>query len=249
VLRPQFDHFDRTATVPATTFVRRALDIVIAGVALILLSPVFTLVCSAILFTDGRPIFFSQSRLGYKGRRFSIYKFRKFNKNCGTSGLAVTIKDDYRMTALGRILEKTKLDELPQLWNILKGDMSIVGPRPESLRLADCFTDEYKSILEYTPGIFGPNQIYFINESVMYPNNTDPELFYRQVLFPQKAANDLAYFPSRTLLSDLRWIVRGLLTTLRVSHSNRRGWTDHQLLQTSGNEAQYDLPEDAPTLV
>jgi lipopolysaccharide/colanic/teichoic acid biosynthesis glycosyltransferase len=237
--------------IPAANILRRSLDILVGGAALVLLSPVFTLVALAILVTDGRPIFFSQSRLGYRGRRFRIFKFRKFNKYNGNSGLAVTVKDDRRMTELGKVLEKTKLDELPQLWNIVKGEMSIVGPRPESLELADCFTDEYREILNYRPGIFGPNQIYFINESAMYPNNTNPEVYYRRVLFPQKAANDLAYFPSRTLLTDIGWILRGLLATLRLNsrYSNRKSTTVHQYAHANENAAKYDLPDDLPTLV
>ena len=115
---------------------------------------------------------------------------------------------------LGRFLGKTKLDELPQLWNILKGDMSIVGPRPESLELAHCFSGIYLRVLQYRPGLFGPNQVLFRNESSMFPDNYDPEKFYCEYLFPLKANIDLAYFPQRTLASDIGWIIRGFLAVI-----------------------------------
>jgi len=103
---------------------------------------------------------------------------------------------------------------LPQLWNILKGEMSFVGPRPESLRYEDLFEGEFKQLLDYTPGIFGPNQVEFRNESAMYPADEDPEEFYKRELFPQKAKNDLAYFKEATIFSDIKWMFKSTLGTL-----------------------------------
>src|SRR5207247_10219766 len=120
-----------------------------------------------ILIETGSPILFVQTRLGLFGRAFRMYKFRKFYPDAG-KGDGVTLKGDKRMPRLGAVLERTKIDELPQLWNILKGDMTMVGPRPESSDLADCFTGEYAGVLEYTPGLFGPNQFYFRAESALY---------------------------------------------------------------------------------
>jgi lipopolysaccharide/colanic/teichoic acid biosynthesis glycosyltransferase len=206
---------------------RRIFDVIAAGTGLVFGSPIFLLVALAIWIDDGRPLIFSQERLGQFGRRFRIYKFRKFRKEVGTTGCALTVEGDQRMTRLGHLLERTKLDELPQLWNILKGDMSVVGPRPESLAFADCFTRAYRRILDHRPGIFGPNQVLFRNEGRIYPANQDPERFYREVLFPLKADKDLAYFAQRTIGSDIGWIIRGLLTVIGLHASAFGPSPDH----------------------
>jgi lipopolysaccharide/colanic/teichoic acid biosynthesis glycosyltransferase len=190
---------------------RRVLDLIVASAGLIVFCPIMTLVTLAIWIDGGRPIFFSQVRLGKGGRHFPMHKFRKFNRENGTAGPSVTMKNDGRLTRLGKLLERTKMDELPQLWNILKGDMSIVGPRPESLELADCFAGGYLRVLDHKPGVFGPNQVLFRNEGALYPRDSDPERFYRDVLFPLKAGIDVEYFSRRTILSDIEWVVRGVL--------------------------------------
>jgi lipopolysaccharide/colanic/teichoic acid biosynthesis glycosyltransferase len=193
---------------------RRAMDIALAAAGLLCLGPVMALISLAILIDGGRPIFYSQMRLGQCGRPFRIFKFRKFDARSDRRGALVTISDDPRFTRLGRLLEKAKLDELPQLWNILKGEMSVVGPRPETLELSGCFTESQREILEHRPGIFGPNQYYFRNEKFFYPQGIDPEQFYREVLFPLKADIDAAYFAGRTLASDVGWVVRGVAVAL-----------------------------------
>jgi lipopolysaccharide/colanic/teichoic acid biosynthesis glycosyltransferase len=197
-----------------TISTRRILDLVIAGTSLVLLGPIMMLVALAIWVESGRPIFFSQVRLGQMGRHFRMYKFRKFHKGSGAIDRPVTIRNDYRMTRLGGFLARAKLDELPQLWNILKGDMSVVGPRPESLDLADCFVGFYRRVLDHKPGIFGPNQVVFRDEALLYPDTLDPQQFYREVLFPLKANIDLAYFPNRTIPSDIGWIICGVLAVV-----------------------------------
>ena len=187
---------------------RRTLDIMCAGTAASVLMPVYLITALAIWIESGKPILFSQLRLGQNGRPFRIYKFRKFRPNCDVHGYPLTMERDGRLTAIGRILAATKLDELPQLWNVLRGDMSLVGPRPESLAFADCFRDGFEELLEYKPGLFGPCQVMFRHESKLYPADVSAADFYRQVLFPAKAEIDLAYFPRRTLASDLGWILR-----------------------------------------
>lgn len=199
-----------TATATAA-WTQRVLDLLIAGTGLVLLAPIMMLVAITIWVDSGRPIFFSQVRVGQMGRRFRMYKFRKFRKDFGPRDCPLTTKSDRRMTPLGRVLARTKLDELPQLWNILKGDMSVVGPRPESLDLAECFVGFSRRVLDHKPGIFGPNQVFFRDEAALYPDGSDPEKFYREVLFPLKARIDLAYFPYRTILSDVGWIALGVL--------------------------------------
>src|SRR5689334_24043786 len=118
---------------------RRAIDIGFAAVAFLLLAPIMLLAVMAIWVEGGSPIMFSQLRLGQNGRPFRMYKFRKFKPDCDDRGCPLTLEGDDRLTRIGRILAVSKLDELPQLWNVLRGNMSIVGPRPESLAFADCF--------------------------------------------------------------------------------------------------------------
>jgi lipopolysaccharide/colanic/teichoic acid biosynthesis glycosyltransferase len=188
---------------------RPVLDILCAGMATFVLAPVMLIVVLAIWIESGRPILFSQLRLGQYGRPFRMYKFRKFGRDCDDHGCPLTVEGDGRLTAVGRVLAVSKLDELPQLWNVLRGDMSLVGPRPESLAFVDCFRNGFEKIHEHKPGIFGPCQVMFRHESKLYPAGVAAVEFYRQVLFPAKAAIDLAYFPNRTLVSDLGWILRG----------------------------------------
>ena len=195
----------------------RLVDIALAGLVLLVAFPIMALIGAAVLCESGRPIFFSQIRLGQNGRQFRLYKFRKFAGRSETSGSPLTIESDPRLTRLGAFLARTKLDELPQLWNIVKGDMAIVGPRPESLAFADCFTGSHRTVLDYKPGIFGPSQVLFRNEATLYLGRTDTEQFYRRILFPLKAQIDLAYFQGRTLPRDLGWIIRGTLAVFRAS--------------------------------
>jgi lipopolysaccharide/colanic/teichoic acid biosynthesis glycosyltransferase len=200
-----------------------ALQALLALGLLAMLLPLLALIAAAIVLEDGGPVFFAQRRLGQDGRPFALLKFRKFAADCGTAGRAVTVSGDTRLTRVGRFIEHCKLDELPQLWNIVRGDMAFVGPRPESMYFADCFSAGYHDLLRYRPGIFGPAQALFRDEKHMYQDGCDPEEFYRRVLFPAKARIDLAYYPARSWRSDLGWICRCCLAVCGVS-VRRRGW-------------------------
>ncbi len=189
---------------------KRLLDIALSLLGLMLIWPLMLFITLLVYIESPGPVIFTQVRLGRYGKHFRMHKFRKFPVDWGTKGSGVTTRGDVRMTRVGRILERTKLDELPQLWNILLGQMSFVGPRPESVRYADLFKDGYERVLDYLPGIFGPNQVAFRNESAMYPSEGDPETFYRTDLFPQKAKNDLQYFERASCPGDIYWIARGL---------------------------------------
>ena len=224
VIRPPTHASDATAA--------RFLDVVVAAAALVLFAPLMVFVAVAIFVEGGRPIFFSQIRLGRRGRRFRIHKFRKFRERRNltkfrdaerSAGRSVTLENDPRMTRVGSLLARSKLDELPQLWNVLKGDMSIVGPRPETLNFQDCFKEPYGAVLDHKPGIFGPSQVLFRNEGSLYRGRSDPEQFYRDVIFPLKARIDLAYFPHRTLCWDVAWMVRGALAVFGWSSLVREG--------------------------
>lgn len=206
---------DKPITCKRSTALTRGFDIFAAFAALLFMSPLIFLIMIAIRLDTPGPVFFSQLRLGLKGSTFRLYKFRKFYSQ--SAGTAVTLKNDPRMTRVGRFLERSKLDELPQLWNILRGNMSLVGPRPETMDFADCFKGRFLQVLDYRPGLFGPNQTIFRLESELYPRNRDPHEFYRNVLFPIKADMDLAYFSDRSLLMDVRWIIRGVAATLGLS--------------------------------
>jgi lipopolysaccharide/colanic/teichoic acid biosynthesis glycosyltransferase len=196
------------------TATHRALDLTVAFAALLFFMPLMLFIALAIWVESGSPIFFAQIRLGQRGEHFRLYKFRKFHEKGTTKGRALTVANDCRLTRIGKFLAQTKLDELPQLWNVLNGDMSLVGPRPESLNFADCFDDRYRKVLDYKPGIFGPNQVFFRNEGALYEPSGDPEQFYRDVLFPLKARVDLAYFAQRNFLFDIAWILRGVFAVL-----------------------------------
>ena len=187
---------------------RRTVDILCAGIAGLVLVPVFLILAAAIWLESGRPILYSQLRLGQNGTPFRIYKFRKFRVDCDDRGSPLTMEHDDRLTMIGRILAAVKLDELPQLWNVLRGDMSIVGPRPETLAFADCFVNGFEEILEHRPGLFGPCQVIFRHESKLYPTGAGVQDFYREVIFPAKAKIDLAYYSRRTAASDIGWVLR-----------------------------------------
>ncbi|MCV3208329.1 sugar transferase [Mesorhizobium sp. YC-39] len=193
---------------------RRAIDLILAAAAAIIFAPLMLVIALALFLEGGRPIFFAQTRVGAGGRPFRMYKFRKFDVRCDSHGFALTVAGDSRMTTIGRILAATKFDELPQLWNVLKGEMAIIGPRPESLAFADCFRGGFEDILQYKPGLLGPAQVVYRNEAHCYPQSGDPLLFYREVLFPAKAKLDLSYYPQRTIISDIVWMVRGFLAVV-----------------------------------
>lgn len=221
---------------------KRALDIVGSLIGLTVSLPVGLLVAAAVRLNSPGPIFFSQPRLGQGGRTITIYKFRKFyHGNQLPSGPAVTVAGDGRMTAVGRILERSKLDELPQLWNVLRGDLSLVGPRPETFNFAPCFDGPYRQVLAYKPGVFGPNQVLFRNEGRLYPKEGDPEVFYRRVLFPRKARVDLTYFPTATIREDLKWMLRGIGAAAFSSWASER-----QAIWMAAMERQMFRPASIP---
>jgi lipopolysaccharide/colanic/teichoic acid biosynthesis glycosyltransferase len=205
---------------------RRLLDIFIAVAAMIGLSPLLFAISLAILLESGWPILFAQTRLGQYGRPFRMLKFRKFHAWCGTSGSPLTLQNDTRMTRIGAILQSTKLDELPQLWNVIEGSMSLVGPRPETPVFVDCFSGGFERVLDYKPGIVGPSQVMFRSESQFFSQSAFPDDLYRAYLFPIKASIDLEYYGRRTLLGDCAWLVRGAAAVLGVGRrlGRRRRW-------------------------
>lgn len=195
---------------------KRLFDLAVSTVALAALAPAFAVIAVAIRLEDGGPALFRQKRIGPGGEPFEVMKFRKFSQRANGTGSIVTLTDDDRYSRVGRFLERTKLNELPQLLNVLRGEMSIVGPRPEILAFRHCFTGAYANLLSFQPGIFGPSQSEFRDEASMYPAGLEPTVFYERVLFPRKADIDLAYYPTATLRSDLYWILRSLGAVIGV---------------------------------
>lgn len=226
------------ATMPRPTAERRGRwllrlgDILVASAALVVLAPLIIVVAIAILHESGAPILFRQARLGQHGRNFLILKFRKFRNDAGSLGPHLTSRDDERMTRIGTMLQRTKIDEIPQFINVLRGEMAIIGPRPESLRFADCFSGRYGEVLSFKPGILGPNQVLFRHEDALLAGRPDVEAYYRHILFPLKASVDLHYFSRRSLAGDLRLLIgaMGAIFDTRIraedlilSQAGRRG--------------------------
>lgn len=190
---------------------RRGLDLLLAIPAIILLLPVFAAVALWIKLDSRGPIFFLQERVGVGGRPFRILKFRTMVTDAEQLGTQITVGRDPRITRSGRFLRQYRFDELPQLINVLKGEMSIVGPRPEVPRYVAFYNDEQRQILAYRPGITSPATIEFSNESEVlsqHADPADPERYYRTEILPAKLAIDLNYSRQATVWSDCTILAR-----------------------------------------
>jgi lipopolysaccharide/colanic/teichoic acid biosynthesis glycosyltransferase len=208
-------------------FARRAVDIAAAALGLAVLAPLFGLIAAAIWAADGPPIFFRQQRLGRNWRPFPLYKFRSMRRAAaGKTGPQVTAAGDPRITPLGRWLRRSKLDELPQLWNVLRGDMSLIGPRPEVARYARAFRREYDALLAVRPGLIDPATLRFASEEEMLPLGPERERCYLAEILPRKIALSRAYLAHRTWRSDLR-----LLAAAFAPHGRRRNAHDERHAQ------------------
>jgi lipopolysaccharide/colanic/teichoic acid biosynthesis glycosyltransferase len=183
---------------------KRTVDVVGATVLLLALSPLVLVIAVAIKLDSPGPVFYRCRRVGYRGRELAMLKFRKMSDDA--SGPSLTLDEDDRFTRVGRLLAKGKLDELPQLWNVLKGEMSLVGPRPESPEFVELHRDRYATILTVRPGITGLCQLAFAKEGrILDPANRVAD--YTRRLLPQKVAVDEFYATSRTLWMDLKVLV------------------------------------------
>jgi len=194
---------------------RRALDVLASAVGLVLLSPVFALVAVAIATTSPGPVFFRQVRVGRDGEPFRIFKFRSMRADAEALGGQLTVGGDPRITRVGAILRASKLDELPQLINVLVGDMSLVGPRPEVPRYVALYTPEQRRVLAVRPGITDPASIRYRDEAAVLARAEDPERAYIDEVLPHKLAINLAYLERRSLLSDVGVILATVWRLLR----------------------------------
>lgn len=192
---------------------KRLFDMVCAALGLLVLSPVL-LVCALLVgLTSPGGVLFRQERVGKDGVPFTIYKFRSMRKD--NAGLKISTSGDSRITPVGRVLRKAKLDELPQLWNVLKGDMSFVGPRPEVREYTDLYTPEQRQVLLVRPGITGLASIRYRNENDLLSASTDPNRTYIEEVMPAKLALDLEYIPRACVSYDVRLILETLVTVVR----------------------------------
>lgn len=204
-------------TLKGASTARRVLDLLLAIPAVIILLPVFAIVAVWIRLDSRGPVFFLQERVGLGGQTFRIYKFRTMVMDAERLGTQITIGRDPRITRIGHFLRKYRFDELPQLFNVLKGEMSIVGPRPEVPRYVAFYDNNQRQILAFRPGITSPATIEFSNESDVLSQNADPadpEHYYRTELMPAKLAIDLHYSLQATVWSDCAVLARTLVRLL-----------------------------------
>jgi len=185
---------------------KRAFDFTFAGLGLLLLLPLGLVLGLLVKLSDGGPIFYMQTRIGQGGRPFRIRKFRSMVLDADRIGLAITKEGDPRITRIGRFLRKTKLDELPQLWNVLIGEMSFVGPRPEVPRYVDRYTPEQREILQYKPGITDVATLLFRSEEALLRGSPNVEDFYVQYCLPRKISLNRRYAEHANLPQDA-WII------------------------------------------
>jgi lipopolysaccharide/colanic/teichoic acid biosynthesis glycosyltransferase len=194
---------------------KRLFDVVASAIGLLVLWPVFLVIAALIKLEDGGPVFYRQERIGYKGRPFKIWKFRTMVVNADKLGKPLTVGRDPRITRVGYWLRKFKLDELPQLLNVLLGEMSLVGPRPEVPQYVALYTPEQRRVLDLVPGITDPASIKFANEAELLAEANDPEKFYIEHIMPTKIRLNMEYASHATLWSDILVILKTLVRIVR----------------------------------
>ncbi len=190
---------------------KRTFDLVGAGVGLLVLAPLFGVIALVVRLEDGGPAFFRQERVGYRGRPFRMWKFRTMVPDADSLGPLLTAGRDPRVTKVGAWLRRLKLDELPQLFNVLVGDMSLVGPRPEVARYVASYDAAARRVLELVPGVTDEASIRYVDESALLAAAADPERFYVEEIVPEKIRINLAYAARATVWRD----VLVILTTAR----------------------------------
>lgn len=189
---------------------KRIFDIFFSLVGLVTLSPLFLLIAMLIKLDSEGPIFFKQERVGLRGRLFNIYKFRTMAANAEKIGGQITVGQDSRITRIGHSLRKFNLDELPQLINVFKGEVSLVGPRPELPKYVELYSEEQKRVLSVKPGMTDYASIKFNKENEILAKSFHPEDDYVKKIMPQKIILNLKYINDRSILLDFKLILRTL---------------------------------------
>ena len=199
---------------------KRLFDIMVSFIGLICLFPLLLLVAILIKLDSSGPVFFRQTRMGMRFRPFQILKFRTMAQDSLTKGRSLTVGDDPRITRVGRFLRKSKIDELPQLFNVLKGDMSLVGPRPEVPEFVNLFRSEFEEILAVRPGITDLASLKYRDEASILGQSKTPEDEYVRRVLPDKIKLGKEYIQRSSLLFDLSVICRTVFKIFdcRLSH-------------------------------
>ncbi len=190
---------------------RRILDVVCAGSGLVFLLPLLAAIAIAIRVTSPGPVLFRQVRVGLHGRRFRIFKFRTMVADAEARGLRFTVGGDVRVTPVGAFLRRHKLDELPQLLNVLAGDMALVGPRPEVPEYVEQFREQFAPVLTVRPGITHRASLLFSNEEQLLARANDPERYYLEHVMPRK----LSLYRRDLARASVRNDIRTILATVR----------------------------------
>ena len=192
---------------------KRIFDLVVSLVGLIILWPVFLLSAVLIKIFDKGPIFYKQDRVGQNFKHFKLIKFRTMKADCSNSGPLITKSNDQRITRVGKFLRKFKLDEMPQIFNVLKGEMSVVGPRPEVEKFVNLFKDDYEEILKVKPGMASETIIFFRDEEETLSQFENVEEGYIKEVLPRKISIDKDYIRNINFLRDCKIFI---FTFLRV---------------------------------
>ena len=193
---------------------KRFIDILLSLIGILLALPFFPFIALLIKLESKGPVFYLGERVGKDGKTFKMYKLRTMYHLPVSIGASVCPAGDPRVTPMGRLLRRTKLNEVPQLLNVLKGDMTLVGPRPESPDLAAFYPPYAKEIFTVKPGLVGPNQILGRNEEEWYPPGVEPQQYYIEAILPKKLPIDLEYVRQTSTLNDLRYLMLGAKATL-----------------------------------
>ena len=188
-------------------WLKRSFDLFLSLISLVISTPFFLLSMLLAKVQSRGPVFYKARRVGKDGKVFTMYKFRTMVENADQIGIGLTTHQDVRVTSIGRFLRKTKLDELPNLINVIKGEMSLVGPRPESPAYVKHYSERQKQVLQAIPGITGPSQIVNRNEERILKSKQDTEHYYITELMPKKLELDLQYVAKRSFIADIGWLI------------------------------------------
>ncbi|ACI19634.1 sugar transferase [Dictyoglomus thermophilum] len=195
---------------------KRLFDFMLSLLGLFITIPIFLVVSLLIKLEDNGPIFYKQKRVGYKGKEFHIWKFRTMVVNADSLGRLITVGKDPRITKVGFWLRKFRIDEIPQLINVLKGEMSLVGPRPEVPKYLKFYDEEMRRILEYVPGMTDPTSLNFLDESEVLAKAEDPEEKYIKEILPLKVKQSLKYLERSNLWTDFLVILKTIFNLIKI---------------------------------
>lgn len=195
--------------------IKRIFDFTLSLIGIVIISPILLVISILIKLDSKGPILFKQIRVGKNGKPFKIFKFRTMVVDAEKKGMQITVGRDSRITRSGHVLRKTKLDELPQLFNVLIGEMSFVGPRPEVPRYVEMYDENQKNILKVRPGITDLASIEYRNENDLLAKSLDPEATYINEIMPKKIELNIEYLKNMSVLYDIKLIIRTVVVVIK----------------------------------